>query len=92
MWVSLPLQNAAYRPPYSACIPKPHRPPDNRYWTGCGRGAQLISMSGDNKLLLALGMVSVNWEVLDKSAKVEWNYLSQRRPDEVMQRLKQVAT
>jgi hypothetical protein len=37
-------------------------------------------------------MVSVNWEVLDKSAKVEWNYLSQRRPDEVMQRLKQVAT
>src|SRR5262249_5401800 len=30
-----------------------------------------------------------SWEVLDKSAKVEWNYLSQRRADEVVQRLKQ---
>jgi len=37
-------------------------------------------------------MVSVNWEVLDKSAKVEWNYLSQRRADKVVPRLQQVAT
>ena len=32
------------------------------------------------------------WEVLDKSAKVEWNYLSQRRADAVVQRLEQIAT
>ena len=33
-----------------------------------------------------------SWEALDKSAKVEWNYLSQRKADEVVQRLEQVAT
>jgi hypothetical protein len=32
------------------------------------------------------------WGVLDKSAKVEWNYLSQRRVDEVVQRLEPIAT
>jgi len=33
-----------------------------------------------------------SWEVLDKSVKVEWNYLSQRRADEVVQRLEQITT
>ena len=33
-----------------------------------------------------------SWEALDKSAKVEWNYLSQRKADEVVQRLEQIAT
>ena len=31
-------------------------------------------------------------EVLDKSHKVEWNYLSQRRADAVVQRLEPIAT
>jgi hypothetical protein len=39
-------------------------------------------------LLIAL----ISWEALDKSAKVEWNYLSQRRADEVGQRLGQITT
>jgi hypothetical protein len=33
-----------------------------------------------------------SWEALDKSVKVEWNYLSQRRADEVVQRLEQITT
>ena len=33
-----------------------------------------------------------SWEALDKSVKVEWNYLSQRRADAVVQRLEQSAT
>ena len=33
-----------------------------------------------------------SWEALDKSAKVEWNYLSQHRADEVAQRLEQITT
>jgi len=37
-------------------------------------------------------MELMSWEALDKSAKVEWNYLSQRRADEVGQRLEQITT
>ena len=38
----------------------------------------------------ALRMELTSWEALDKSAKVEWNYLSQHRADEVVQRLEQI--
>jgi len=44
--------------------------------------------SGPSALLMEL----TSWEALDKSAKVEWNYLSQRRADEVGQRLEQITT
>jgi hypothetical protein len=37
-------------------------------------------------------MELTSWEVLDKSAKVEWNYLSQRRADKVVQRLEPITT
>jgi hypothetical protein len=37
-------------------------------------------------------MELTSWAALDKSAKVEWNYLSQRRADEVVQRLAPIAT
>jgi len=40
----------------------------------------------------ALRMELKSWEALDKSAKVEWNYLSQCRADEVVQRLEQLTT
>jgi len=40
----------------------------------------------------ALLMEPTSWEALDKSVKVEWNYLSQRRADEVGQRLEQITT
>jgi hypothetical protein len=38
-------------------------------------------------LISKFSIAVTSWEVLDKSAKVEWNYLSQRRADEVVQRL-----
>jgi len=44
--------------------------------------------SGPATLLMAL----TSWAALDKSAKVEWNYLSQRRADKVVQRLEPIAT
>jgi hypothetical protein len=56
------------------------------------RGESHIKVEGPRFYFNAWCETMTSWEALDKSVKVEWNYLSQRRADEVVQRHEQIAT